>query len=171
MRRQIIQTANRVPNLKSRSGISQQQELLSRDIVLVGRGTEPRVRTGRIGISDPFALAHRIECENQITEPGETLAALLITRVAFPRIRVAHLKENSRIGRLAGGRNIQIGADEQARAALVDELLQPIAGALELPGNAGIQRRPLGLAADQFPECLACPALAVADGCRIGKQS
>ncbi len=163
VRREHVQAAHGVPQLCARGGLAHQQHLASGDGVLLGRRSQAREPSIRLGVIGAFALADRVEGENHVTQLNQSLAAPLVERVALAVSAVAHLEEDAGIGRRAALRQIKIGGDEKARAALVDNLFHAVPGTLKAAGGAQIERRPLRQRARELLECAARPCLVVAD--------
>ena len=128
MRCQNIQTPDCVPKLHSGNGVADQEHLASGYGVLVVGRLKARVHAGRIGIVDALPLAHRIERKDDVAELHQSLAASLIGVGGLAVWRVAHLKQNAGKGRRASGGYVNVRRDVKLGTALVNNLLNAIAG-------------------------------------------
>src|SRR6266566_984357 len=159
MGRQIVETANRIPNLKPRTGVAPKQHLPARQRMLLIGGPQTGGSQRWIGVVDAFALSHRIEGQHQVSEPRQALTAALVGVRRFAVAAVAHLKQNARIRRLTSGGNVQVRRNMKLRDTFVEQLLEAISLAIDCPQAARVERRGLGYSAGQLPEGLAHPLL------------
>ena len=98
--------------------------------MLLRGGAQPGKPSIGLGVVGPLALTDGIECEYNVTEVNESLAAALVESVAFSVDAVAHLKENAGIRWRTTLGQVEIGGDKEARAALVDDLLDAVLATL-----------------------------------------
>lgn len=166
VRGQDIQAAHGVPKERARGGLAHEEHLAAGHGVLLGGGAEAGEPTVGPGVVDTLALADGVECEHDVAELNESLAAALVEGVAFAVGAVAHLKEDAGIRRCAALGQVEIGGDEKARAALIDDLLDGVPAAIQGAGGAEIERRALGQGTGELLEGAARPCLVVANGRR-----
>src|SRR5882724_4420823 len=110
-----------------------------------------------------LALTHRIEREYDVSESRQALTAFLICHAGLPVQGVAHLKQNRRIGRLPGARQIQVGRNVQAGHAFVDDPLDSIALTFKAADRAEIQWTSAWVTASEPPERVPNPSLTLVD--------
>ena len=162
MGRQIVETANRIPSLQAGAGDAFEEHLTARETMLFIRADA--AEGGLVArIVSAFALTHGFNCEHEITELGQVLAATLVGWVALSIQGVAHLVEYARIGGAGQCGDVEIGGDVEVGLAFVDYTLEAIAGPFEGADRAGVERSALWNAANQLPECFRYPALALAN--------
>ena len=128
---EIVEGADRIPNLVPTGRLTHEEHLSSRHVVLINRGAQPRADTMDVRIVDSFALTDRIERQHQIPELSQALAESLIGPGRLPVQRVAHLEQHTRKRRCRTGRNIEIRGNEQPRPALIEDFIHAVSGPFE----------------------------------------
>jgi hypothetical protein len=155
---EIVNGADCVPGLEAGGGVTGEEHLAAAGGVFVVDGGETAAAAAGVGIVDALALTHGIEAEDNETEFDESLAEALVGGVCLADRGVAHLHEDGGKGAAGLGGDVEVAGDVEVGAGLEDDFIDPVAGAFECTGDAGVDRSGFGLATDEGPELLAGPA-------------
>ncbi len=111
-------------------------------------GRERALAGYRVEILQAFSLAGRIVCQHEEAAPGEIGPYMLVYVVGLAVTTVARRPQDRGEGRPRAGRDVNIGGHVMPGLAFEDQLLDPVAGAVERAGDSRVERRPVGPAAD-----------------------
>ncbi len=153
-RQQVVQAAHAVPQFVARD-VGPGQQALDAGHGVLGGAAEARAAEIDVEILGALALRRRVVSQHQDAAPGQRDPHPLVERESLAAGAVAGRAQHRGIGRPAAVRHVDVGGDVVARQAFVDQLLDAVAVALQRPGDAGVERCPLGKASQRLDHALA----------------
>ena len=160
---EIVHSPDRVPGLVAGEVLAGEEALEAGEGVLGGPDPHSRSAQVRVEVERALPLAGRVERQDQEPSLRQGDPRVLVGGVGLAVGRVAGRPQDRRPGRGRGAGHVDVGRHVEAREALVDQLLHPVAVPFQGAGDAGVEGRPVGEAAEPLDEPLADVPLALLD--------